>query len=63
MYEDLQVQNNLEEVGEVEARVMPSSKMAVKKKKKGFFSKVNDQLSSNVSHAKKFNMNSLAKKK
>ena len=62
MYEDLQMQNNEEEMDMQMASDNPESKQANKKKKRGFLSNVNDQLSSNTHPAKKFNLNSLNRK-
>lgn len=55
----------MEEMAVDETEAMPTmAKAAVggKKKRKGFFSKMNDAVSSNVHQASRFNAKSLAKK-
>ena len=56
MYDQLYDQNNMEEELNIQAAMMPADDdMKSKKKKKGFFSKLNDAMSNNMHKAMQFN--------
>ena len=61
MYDGLQEQNNLEEMALESAEVLGGESR--KKEKKGFFSKMNDKISSAVHSNHQMNSNVLKKKK
>ena len=62
MYDQLHDQNNMEEQAMVVAKAMPKeSKMQSKKKKKGFFSKMGDALTSNMYNVSNMNSRKLRK--
>ena len=60
MYDQLYEQNNMEEEMNIKAVAMPvDDNLNAKKKKKGFFSKLNDAMSNNMHKAMQFNSNNL----
>ncbi|CAI2386334.1 unnamed protein product [Moneuplotes crassus] len=59
LYSDMHMQNNCEEMCEMQAESEGSSAMHELKRKKGFFSKLGDQMTTNVQKKKKFTKKSL----
>ena len=62
MYSGLQVQNDMEEMCLEKAEAIPAEANYGKKKKRGFFSKMNDEVSSKVHTNARFNAKALKKK-